>query len=94
MTEPVDFECCLKEACKYGDLVAQFDRLTGRHVTRVLYDTRPPIVRMVDEATGFQKVLDKEAQQDMRAFIAFVFEYIWLSYLADVLKDASTVSAD
>ncbi len=90
MTKPVNFECCLKEACKYGDLVAQFDRLTSRHVTRVLHDTRTPIERMVDEATGFQKVLDKEAQQDMRAFIAFVFEYIWLPYLANVLKEANT----
>jgi hypothetical protein len=71
------FNDCVLECCQHRDLIKQFDRLTGCHVSRVLLDTRAPIVKMIDEATGYQKVLDEEAHGDMRVFITFIFECIW-----------------
>jgi hypothetical protein len=74
----MNFEECVKECCEHRDLIQQFNRLTGRHVLSNIYDTRPPIVKMIDESTGYQKELDSKAHDDFQAFIIFIFEYIWL----------------
>lgn len=76
------FDDVVKECCLTPELVSQFNRLTGRHVLSNLYDTRPPIVKMIDESTGYQQVLDKKAADDIQSFISFVFECVWLPLLS------------
>lgn len=71
------FEDCVLECCKNQELVEQFNRLTGKKVLVQFYEKRQPIVQMIDEATGYQRVLDQNSHEDMQAFITFVFEYIW-----------------
>jgi hypothetical protein len=75
------FNDCVIECCQHRELIKQFDRLTGCHVSNVLLDTRAPIVKMIDGATGYQKVLDKQAHEDIQMYIAFIFECIWLRTL-------------
>lgn len=68
------FVACLDEAISTPELVAQFDRLYGAD----LRGRRPPIVRMVDEATG--KLAD-----DMREFVHFVHQGVYLTLSDDAL---------
>ena len=74
----ITFNDALLESCRTPELVKQFDRLVGTNVMGVLYDKRSPIVRMIDDTTGYQKVLDQKAHEDMHQFISFVFEEIFL----------------
>lgn len=74
----MSFQECLMECCSNQELVKQFNRLTGRKVLDNIYDKRASIIKMVDESTGYQKELDKKANEDMQFFISFVFEFIWL----------------
>jgi hypothetical protein len=79
------FEEVVIECCQRRELIQQFDRLQGSNVSRILLpDTRPPIVRMIDEATGYDKHLDEQAHKDMQLFIAFIFEFIFLPVLFDL----------
>lgn len=80
----MNFQDCLTECCKHTELIKQFDRLQGTHLMRVFHDTRPPIVKMIDESTGYQKELDKQAHEDMQKFIGFVFECIWMPLVSEV----------
>jgi hypothetical protein len=64
------FVDCLREAIGNKDLVVEFNRLWG---TQLGADRRPPIVRMVDDATGYQV-----GQEDMEKFVDFVYEFVWL----------------
>jgi hypothetical protein len=73
----MSFDDVVLECCQNKELIAQFNRLTGRHVLANLYDTRPPIVKMIDEATGYDKVLEDKGHEDMQAFISFIYECIW-----------------
>ena len=79
----ITFEACLHECIDTPELLKQFNRLQGCSLG---IDTRPLIIRRVDEATGYQKVLDEKAQKDMDLFVAFCFEFIWLPLIADPLS--------
>ena len=57
------------------ELVKEFNRLTG---CKLGIDKRHPIEKMVDKATGYQIELDKQESEDMKKFVKFVFEFIWL----------------
>ena len=81
------FNDVLFESCQHPELVREFDRLSGTNVMGVLYDKRPPIVRMIDDATGYQKVLDQKAHADMQQFISFVFEFIFLRLPIEVIEE-------
>jgi hypothetical protein len=80
-TDPA-FIACLDEAistpelvAQFAELVAQFDRLYGAD----LRARRPPIVRMVDQATG--KMAD-----DMREFVHFVHQGVYLTLSDDAIR--------
>ena len=75
------FNDCVLECCKSHELIKGFNRLTKRNV---LTDTRPPIVRMIDASTGYQKELDKKAHEDMQVFMTFIFEVIWMPLVINV----------
>lgn len=77
-TDPA-FIACLDEAISTPELVANFDRLYGADLRR----RRPPIARMVDEATG--KLAD-----DMREFVHFVHQGVYLALSDDAILSLRT----
>ena len=75
-----DFEAVLRECIKHPDLIKEYNRLSGTHLGE---DKRVPIVRMIDEQTGYQKVLDEKAVEEFKGFADFVFKYIYLPLLME-----------
>lgn len=69
------FHDCLMECARNQELVNQFSRLTGRKVG--VATTRSPLEAMIDQATGFQETLDKQMDDDLRAFVEFCHEVVW-----------------
>jgi hypothetical protein len=80
------FNDCLLECVRTPELIKEFDRLQGSNVMRIFYDKRAPITKMIDEATGYQKVLDAKAYEDMQKFISFCFEYIYIRLPPEVIS--------
>lgn len=64
----------LYECIGHLDFVREFNRLTGCK----LGDTRTPIVKMIDKATGYQAEFDKQQTEYMRQFTKFVYDVVWL----------------
>lgn len=62
---------CVSTCAATPELVAEFNRLTGCNLGQSL--NRKPIEVMVDEAAGYSG----ERDEDMAAFINFVWESIW-----------------
>jgi hypothetical protein len=76
------FEEVVLECCKTPELIKEFDRLQDSNLQRVLIaENRPPIVQMIDEATGYKRVLDEQTHIDMQKFISFCFKCVWLPLL-------------
>ena len=61
------FEEILKQSLSNPELIAEFDRLTGSNLRR----EGSVIERMIDDSAGRTK-------DDLEAFSAFVFQYIFL----------------
>jgi hypothetical protein len=86
----MNFNDCVLECCRTPKFIKEYDRLQGSNLTKVLIpqpDTRPPIVRMIDEATGYDKVrtnLDEQAHKEMQEFIGFIFDCVWIPLLFSV----------
>lgn len=68
MPEAMTFQDCVLECSKNRELISEFDRLNGTHLSTL--DRRKPIEQMIDEATG----RDRAALQQ---FIEFVHEFVW-----------------
>jgi len=62
------FEQCVLHCAANQDLLAEFARLTGHDLRQ---QARSPIVRMVDEATGYDRAA-------AAAFTDFVLETVWM----------------
>jgi hypothetical protein len=62
----ITFLGCVLRSLNDDELVAHFDRLTGRNVGR----KGSPLELMIDEATG-------RRADDLDAFIAFVRDVVW-----------------
>ncbi len=60
-------ECAL-ECAKNSEFVSEFDRLMGCSLSAQSHG--PPIVAMIDDATG-------KLKHDLAVFMAFVYEVIW-----------------
>ena len=64
----------VKECASHKEFVEGFNKLTG---CCLLEDTRDPLVRMIDETTGYNvKLMDKQISY-MQQFILFVYETVW-----------------
>lgn len=72
------FAECVLECASNKELVDQFNRLTGRHVFDGIYNPQPPIIKTIDEATGYKNVIEKQEHEDAMAFIDFVVDAVWL----------------
>lgn len=64
---PLNFNDCLMECAGNKELVKEFDRLQGCNLSL----KGSPLTLMIGKACGKQ-------DDDMRKFIAFCWEYIWL----------------
>ena len=73
----MNFKDCVLECCQNRELVSNYNRLTGCNVLSNIYDNRVPIVKMIDEATEYQKILDEKSHEDIQGFIDFIYWYIW-----------------
>jgi hypothetical protein len=73
----------VKTCATKKEFVKGFNRLNRSHLFE---DNRPPIVRMVDEATGFDKVRDQENSKAMQEFILFVYDAVWLRLPEDCFE--------
>ena len=62
------FEQCVLHCGTNQDLLAEFARLTGYDLRQ---QARSPIVRMVDEATGYDRAA-------AAAFTDFVMQAVWM----------------
>lgn len=67
------------------ELITQFNRLFERKLGVKL--PRTPIEAAVDKATGFDKVLELEQQQEFAAFAEFVRRYIWQTLAPEARQD-------
>ncbi len=65
----------VSETLGQPELIKQFNHLTGCELG---VDTRKPIEKMIDDATGYQKELDKKQLEYMGKFLWFVYQTIWL----------------
>jgi len=72
------FNDCVLECLENKELIKEFDRIKGTKVMQAFYDNRSPIVRMIDEATGYDKVTKKEYSKDVMEFLRFCYECIWM----------------
>lgn len=63
------FAECLFHAANTPELVREFDRLSGTHLSTI--GNRPGLHALIDEATG-------RDDEDVRKFVAFVFAAVWL----------------
>lgn len=59
---------CLNRCLHEPELVAQWERLSGRQLI-----AHSPLERMIDEATGYQ-------MDAMREFADFVYEYVFCTF--------------
>lgn len=80
------FSDCVITASQTPKFLEQFNRLTGRHLGEQL--ARSPIEQLVDSATGTNG--DAQQSDDVRAFVGFCHEYIWLP----LLNEGQTVLAE
>jgi hypothetical protein len=72
----IPFTTCLKAALDSRELVNQFDRLNGNQLSAVA--KRSPLEILVDQASGYDVEIEAMMQQTSLAFIAFVYEFIYL----------------
>ena len=70
----MNFQEVAIECIRNHELVSEFNRLTG---CKLGIDTRAPIERMIDEATGYQP-----ESTDIAKFVAFVFKFIWMPLMS------------
>lgn len=65
----MNFEELVLFCSEHHELLVEFDRLNGTHLSTM--NTRAPIEKMIDEASG----RDEDA---MKKFVDFVYEFVWL----------------
>ena len=74
--ESASFLDCLEKCANSPELVAEFNRLTGRSAFRG--EGLTPIERAVDLATGHRPPREAGGNEDELAFVSFVYESVWL----------------
>lgn len=65
------FQECVLQCAANKELVAEFDRLSGTS----LGESRSPLDRLIDEATGRE-------EDEIKEFVKFVFLCIWLPLIS------------
>ena len=73
---------CIAWCAGNAELVAEFNRLTGRNLGRSL--KRSPMDRMVDDACG----VSGESEEDMIAWANFITDVVWMRLPDECFVDA------
>lgn len=81
MSQPITFTQCVMEFWGNPELMDHYRRLTG---STIGLDTRSPVVRMVDEAAGYQPDIESGA---FEAFLGHVYDLVWVRLPADVPRE-------
>jgi hypothetical protein len=83
------FQSVLIECMMKKELVEQFNRLRGFSLNFIPKQSSG-IVRMVDEACGFDDIKKLQSQnksEELHEFLAFVFDCIWMPIMMDSFND-------
>lgn len=64
----ITFLECLEMCIQQADLIAQWERLSGKKLV-----ASNPLDRMIDEATGYDQAV-------MGEFVDFVYNYVWVTF--------------
>ncbi len=75
------FHDCVLECAGNHSLVQQYNRLNGCQLGT---DSRSPLDRMIDEATGHEKEIQGYQEEEYRQFITFVWDYVWLPLITKI----------
>lgn len=70
----MDFMGVVAKCAMNDEFVKGFNRLCNCNLS--FKDTRPPIIRMIDEATGYPYPF-KIDNQELMKFAAFVWDTVW-----------------
>jgi len=70
MKKPITLKMAIEESMNTPELIEQYERLKKVK----LFPNRSPIAMMIDEATGYHGLVEK----DWKDFFDFVRDYIWL----------------
>lgn len=81
VTEPLTYQDAVEAAFAHPEFMEEWRRLSG---STLGLDTRSPILRLVDEATGH----DPDAEQWVE-FFNFVFKYVWLPMLLEQVEEGT-----
>jgi len=74
--ENMSFIECFLETAAHSEFVSEFNRLTGHNLG--FSTKRKQIERMVDKSTGYEQEIQAKENDNISAFAAFVYEYVWL----------------
>lgn len=69
---------CVIQCLDTPEFVEQFNRLTGRNLGDVSLLPKSTLEAMIDEATGHNPYDTPKQHEDMRAFIDFVDEFVFM----------------
>lgn len=89
MNSPISFETTLRACLNTPEFLNEWNRLTGCSLG---VDNRNPFDRAIDEATGFQKELDKEQKCYMHLFARFVWNSIYMPLLIEYRRNNEKAS--
>lgn len=76
----VSFSDAVLQSFDAPDFVEQFDRLCGTSLHKSA-QRRTPLEAAIDSACG---VSNATPEEDLMAFISFVFHYVWVPYRASM----------
>lgn len=75
----MNFQDCVIECCRNPELIKSYDRLHGSSLYRILIkDNRTKLEILIDQATGYQEVLNKKFEEEIKGFFSFVLAYVWM----------------
>lgn len=81
------FEKCIDMCAKNPEFVANYNRLKG---TNLFTDKRTPLEKMVDTATGYQKIVDENKRAEFHDIAEFVYQFVFMPYIGDAMKNVLT----
>lgn len=68
----ITFLECLELCIQQADLIAQWERLSGKKLVAT-----SPLDRMIDASTGYDVAV-------MGEFVDFIYDFVWVTFTAEV----------
>lgn len=80
----MNFKECVEECLKNQGLVNEFNRLYG---CKLGIDNRSLLDKIIDSATGNQLAIEEKETGEIRQFVEFVKEYVWIPLAAKMMAE-------